>query len=95
MPGGCADGVGNKIGTKADYSTDSLNLVSERDECWLLEAMTAGVEEDEDDAGASQLLCRTNMTNYTLAWSSSASGTDQDIDFNEPGKMTNDKSFLN
>lgn len=51
----------------------------ERDECWLLE---------ETSDGASQLLCRTNMTNYTLAWSSSASGTDQDLDYNEPGMYT-------
>jgi hypothetical protein len=50
--------------------------MAERDECWLLE---------EAGDGASQLLCRTNMTNYTLAWSSSASGTDQDLDYNEPG----------
>lgn len=55
-----------------EFSTDSLNL--ERDD-WL-----------EQETSANQLLlavdCRTNMTNYTLAWSS-ASGTD--IDFNEPG----------
>ena len=55
-----------------EFSTDSLNL--ERDD-WL-----------EQETSANQLLlavdCRTNMTNYTLAWSS-ASGTD--IDYNEPG----------
>ena len=67
--------MGVKGISPADYSTDSLNMV-ERDECWLLE---------ETGDGASQLLCRTNMTNYTLAWSSSASGTDQDLDYNEPG----------
>ena len=57
-----------------DFSTDSLNL--DKDE-WL-----------DEEAAATQLLlavdCRTNTTNYTLAWSS-ASGTDQDADCNEPG----------
>jgi len=64
-------------GLTADYSTDSLNLI-ERDECWLLQT-------EETTVGASQLLCRTNMTNYTLAWSSASIGTDQDVEFNEPG----------
>ena len=61
-----------------DYSTDSLNL-TEKDECWLLE---------EAGDATNQLLCRTNMTNYTLAWSSSASGTDHDLDYNEPGNYS-------
>lgn len=66
----------NKAGP-GDYSTDSLNL-AEKDECWLLE---------EAGDATNQLLCRTNMTNYTLAWSSSASGTDHDLDYNEPGNF--------
>ena len=61
-------------GVQSEFSTDSLNL--DKDE-WL-----------DEEAAANQLLlavdCRTNMTNYTLAWSS-ASGTDQDVDYNEPG----------
>lgn len=74
VPGVCGVGGGKGI-SPSDCSIDSLNM-AERDECWLLE---------EAGDGASQLLCRTNMTNYTLAWSSSASGTDQDLDYNEPG----------
>lgn len=74
VPGVCGVGGGKGI-SPSDCSIDSLNM-AERDECWLLE---------ETGDGASQLLCRTNMTNYTLAWSSSASGTDQDLDYNEPG----------
>ena len=70
-----APGAMGKAGSilPADYSTDSL---MERDECWLLQ---------EESGGASQLLCRANMTNYTLAWSSASGGTDQDLEYNEPG----------
>lgn len=84
MASGCGVGGGKGI-SPSDYSTDSLNMV-ERDECWLLE---------EAGDGASQLLCRTNMTNYTLAWSSSASGTDQDLDYNEPGKFPHFRPTFN
>lgn len=69
-----------------EFSTDSLNV--DKDE-WL--------EQLNEETEANQLVlavdCRTNMTNYTLAWSS-ASGTDIDVDYHEPGTSNLGKKDL-
>ena len=72
-----------------DFSTDSLMLErceeDEDDECWLLQEQTdCGGGQTNSSTGPNNL-CRTNVTNYTLAWSSTSVGTDQDLDYNEPG----------
>ena len=57
----------------------------EDDECWLLQEQTdCGGGQTNSSTGPNNL-CRTNVTNYTLAWSSTSVGTDQDLDYNEPG----------
>ena len=74
-----------------DFSTDSLMMErcedEEDDECWLLQEQTGGQADLSSGRGPSSL-CRTNVTNYTLAWSSTSVGTDQELDYNEPGELT-------
>jgi hypothetical protein len=67
-----------------DFSTDSLMLErceeDEDDECWLLQEQTdCGGCQTNSSTGPNNL-CRTNVTNYTLAWSSTSVGTDQDLE---------------